>query len=422
MNKTTQLLKFGKLVLSMIISVLFILLSKIVKKKSNLLVIIGKKYGFTDNTKYFFLYVAEHYPRFEIVFLTDDKQLIRELSEKNYAAERLFSINGLKYLLRAKWIIVDESGWPTHHLGVIRGASFYSKKIQLWHGITIKKIELDNKYNLLVGLYSRNKILKKILTPLVRFRYVIYDMLLVPSKAQERIFMSAFGLDKKRIVYANYPRTDFLIRPNKYKNWDIRINKKLIKKIEKEKKKKTVITYLPTFRDSQENFVDNTFLNKFYNLAKENKVLFLIKPHPLDKISETLVKKFIKQKNAQQYIVLIPKNEDIYPYLLHTNILITDISSVLFDFIILKKPFILFFEDLERYLEKDREVYTKYFKEIVLRNRVCTSVDELIERIREILQGDFSEYEKKCEKIINTLKISFESGSEKILSKISEIS
>ncbi len=418
MIRIKPLLRLIKLSISSFITILFLPLSKIIKKDSNLVVVLGKKSGFTDNTKYFFIYGAKNYPNLNIVFLTTDKKLVETLSRKKFIAAHLFSREGLRYLFKAKWIVVDESGWPTNTLGVVRGATFYSKKIQLWHGIAIKKIERDNRYNPLIKISSKHKILRKILEPLIKFRYVVYDILLVPAKSQKKIFISAFGVPTKNIVFGMYPRTDFLINPNKYSGWELNIDKKLYEKVKEKSKKKIIITYLPTFRDTQESFFTEDFLAQLSDLARELNLLFLIKPHPLDSTSEKIIEKFIKLKGKNGYILHIPKNEDIYPYLLHTDILITDVSSVLFDFLVLKRPFILFFEDLHRYIKKDREVYQEFFKKVVLKNEVCRSPNELFEKIKETLQTNPTEYIKRSEELIEMLGITFESGTKKILDKI----
>jgi CDP-glycerol glycerophosphotransferase len=59
-------------------------------------------------------------------------------------------------------------------------------------------------------------------------------------------------------------------------------------------------------------------------------------------------------------LFFLDKEIDIYPYLKVCDLLVTDYSSVFFDFLLLAKPLIFFPYDLERYRSRDRQLYFDY--------------------------------------------------------------
>lgn len=94
----------------------------------------------------------------------------------------------------------------------------------------------------------------------------------------------------------------------------------------------------------------------YNDILEQNNILLLIKPHLNERIS-------INLRNKKS-IVFINSNEDIYPLLSISDALITDYSSVFFDYLLLNKPIIFFPYDYEEYLKNDRELYVDYYEEI----------------------------------------------------------
>jgi len=110
---------------------------------------------------------------------------------------------------------------------------------------------------------------------------------------------------------------------------------------------KKVITYAPTFRDKNNiSPFSEKFLFKLNNLCKKNDSIFILKLHPFD---QSLLYNFDNFTN----IIKVSKNIDLQELLFYTDILITDYSSVFFDFMNTKKPIIYYSYDYELYM-KDR--------------------------------------------------------------------
>jgi CDP-glycerol glycerophosphotransferase len=142
-----------------------------------------------------------------------------------------------------------------------------------------------------------------------------------------------------------------------------------------------VVVYMPTFRDSGMNFVDadgRAVLNPaaLSAFAAENNVLFLLKLHPYLRDAAL---------SALPGCVRYPSHLDIYPLLPLADVLITDYSSVYFDFLLLNRPLLFFPYDLSRYVSQDRELFFPY-ESMTPGPRAATQA-ELLDALRAILSG-----------------------------------
>lgn len=100
---------------------------------------------------------------------------------------------------------------------------------------------------------------------------------------------------------------------------------------------------------------------------------------------------------------------DIQELLYVTNVLITDYSSLMFDYLFMKRPCFIFAKDLESYTKNDRGLY---FRISELPFSVSTNTDELC---KQIIGLDMEDAVQKYEAFIKKVG-SFEDGraSEKI--------
>ena len=111
---------------------------------------------------------------------------------------------------------------------------------------------------------------------------------------------------------------------------------------------------MPTFRKSETLFFDDFDKDDFQEFLEENNVLFCIKLHPKSKLNEEF-------KNIQsENIMMINKDADPYVFLKLADVLITDYSSIYFDYLLLDRPIIFFAYDLKEYLNDSREMYFDY--------------------------------------------------------------
>lgn len=307
----------------------FIPLSYLIPKKKNLVVFVGRIEGmFMGNVKYLFLYLFRTKPKnLEYHFLTIHDDIYRELKRYrmpiipypniittfNISFRSMYSI---LLLLRASIVIVDSLIW-THHMRY--HILYNSFKIQLWHGIPLKKIELQAY--------------KPSLLDKIEGRYPEYDTVLSTSEFNTKnSFSRAFN--SKEIIEDGYPTNDVFFRDVDELDLlgtDLKSYQKIIKFIENGYK---TILYAPTFRDTggdalQDKVIDLIKLNSF---AKYNKMIFIFKFHPYPSYKFNI--------DNFDYLIKYDNQKDVYPLLNQIDLLLTDYSSIYFDFLLISNPIV----------------------------------------------------------------------------------
>src|SRR5690606_19582101 len=262
----------------------------------------------------------------------------------------------LAYNIATSKIILLEDYYPLVYPLKIKKNS---ELIQLWHAVGAFK-----KFG-----YSRSG---KPGGPLVTSRdHRNYTKVIVSAESVRPFYAEGFGVPMENVVPTGIPRTDIFF-DNEYKR---KISEMLYRKYPFIKNKK-VILYAPTFRGNGQQSAFFPFkqldLVKIYNALKED-CIFIIKMHPF-------VKDRIDIPDEFKHVIFdfTHSKENINDMLFITDILVTDYSSVCFEFGLLNKPMIFYCFDLEEYTAA-RDFYTP-FKEFVP-GPICTNSNELIDSI-----------------------------------------
>lgn len=190
-----------------------------------------------------------------------------------------------------------------------------------------------------------------------------YDYVLATSSFWKKPYSEAFGVNEENVLPIGMPRTDRLINKE--------IKKKLRKKIYAkypQLKDKKVILYAPTFRGNiYKGFSTVSFdAKKIMNALDEDYVL-LYKYHPLLGNIDLGDSDRIMNMNGIS----------THKLFLISDYLISDYSSIVFDYMILGKPILFYVPDLEEYMN-DLGVYVDVRE---LGYPVCINEDQLIENI-----------------------------------------
>ena len=212
-----------------------------------------------------------------------------------------------------------------------------------------------------------------------RKRTISDELYIAASQEVKNKFTTAFRLPADRVAVTGYPRTDSLFglstgRPP------------LLDKLADLKNKRFVIgLYTPTHRllgkQSIQFLLDD--LERIEPRLAELRVVLLVKLHfwHLDELPRV---------NAQFDHVLFVHDEeiyhDIYPILPETDFLITDYSSIYFDYLLLNKPIIFAPFDIARYTEIDHQLYYNY--KDVTPGPKARNWHEVAECIEDILTKD----------------------------------
>jgi CDP-glycerol glycerophosphotransferase len=215
------------------------------------------------------------------------------------------------------------------------------KYIQCWHGTPLKRLGLDVK----ASAYATSSLKGMYFSYLADSRR--YDHFISPSSYASERFCSSFGIDSDKIIEQGYPRNDALI--NDVNNLAKLKYIKLTLGIEPSKK---VILYAPTWRDNQYSketasfYFNNPLENETFLGEFDDSYVFLFRGHYFSDSIETS-SRFIDVSNYNDV-------NDLY---LIADALITDYSSVFFDYSVLNRPIFFFMYDREVYEKEVRGFY-----------------------------------------------------------------
>lgn len=255
--------------------------------------------------------------------------------------------------------------------------------VQCWHGTPLKRL----RYDIVVNGASLNSVEE------IRKRNDIdakkFDYFISPSKYCTEKFTSAFNLKalgkENIIIEEGYPRNDFLF--NKTKKDIDAIKKKLGLPLDKK-----VIFYLPTFRDNQHTSgvgytyklgIDFDSLKKKF--SKEYVILF--SPHYFIENSIDLTK-------YKGFIYNVARYDEINELYLVSDIIMTDYSSVFFDYANLKRPMLFYMYDIDDYKGNLRDFYISLDE---LPGPIAKTQDELENNLKNI-DKEFKKNKEKYEK------------------------
>ena len=299
----------------------------------------GNSFSCSPKAIYNYLISHDEYKDYKFIWAFKDLEKDHIKNNKNTIIVKSKSFKYYYYLSKSKYWIVNS----LLDLSVIKKSK--QVYVQCWHGTPLKKLRCD--INVTGGvLNTKEEVIKRNNLDVKKIDYFIS-----PSKYATSKFISAFNLKElnkeKIIIEKGYPRNDKLIN---YNNNDIEKIKKDLN-IPTDKK---VILYAPTFRDDEHTSgVGYTYkLNiDFDLLQKELKdYIILFRAHYF--IANSF--EFDKYKD---FIYDVSKYDDINDLYIISDLLITDYSSVFFDYAILERPIIFYMYDYDNYKNNLRDFY-----------------------------------------------------------------
>lgn len=304
----------------------------------------------------------------ELEKLTDEKIVILKSSSckinyKEYSNRKQLNftpINVLNWVQSIYHLATSHTVFVDNYYGFLAVTKFKKSTtcIQLWHAAgAIKQFGLKD-----LSIENRpEKAYKRFKRVYQRFNYVV-----VGSENMANIFREGFGISKQQILRTGIPRTDFFF--DSIEKEEVSETLKLQFPIIKEKK---VILYAPTYRDNEMNVTDLKMdINKMYNELKDDYVLFL-RLHPA--VSATL------DNDYSDFVFNVSTNYNINHLMVISDVLITDYSSIPFEFSILNKPMVFFAYDIDEYAET-RGFWDNYDK--LVPGPIVENTDDLIDVLK----------------------------------------
>lgn len=266
-------------------------------------------------------------------------------------------INSFKYFITA----LKAKYWISS-VNIERGLKFKKNNttyLNTWHGAGTKKIG---------NAVSKRK----------DYDFSNVNYILVQSDFEKNIFINDFGAKPENLLLSGFPRSDELFKTNKDQIDIYKHNLKI-------PKNKKIILYAPTWRESTNN--GSTYdLNIPLDIKKwqeklTDEYVILFRTHTFT--TNILNLKF------NDLIIDVSDYHNVNHLLMISDILITDYSTIVFDYSILEKPFLCFGYDYYEY-KNERGLYLDIEDEYP--NGVQKNEDEIIDLILNM------NYEKECEK------------------------
>jgi len=287
------------------------IINKVLKKDKNL-IFFYSNLGFRDNVKAFYDYlIANGYnKRFRIVVSINDYEDYVGTAPENVSF--ISNNKGIKVFMKAKYAFYCFGKYP------IKPAKS-QVVVNLWHGTPLKKIG-----NLEKGLENVD--------------YNFFSKVLTTSPMYVPIMMQIFGCSEEQVDVIGNARNDEMFVEDKVKDALIKTTAKMI-------------LWLPTYREYDDSFLisvlgegDLSDLDEFLSIKN---CQLIIKLHPLQKLQD----KFSRFKNIRFLTQEDLKKLDVSVYGLLRNAdgLITDYSSVYFDYMLMDRPIAFAVDDMEKY-------------------------------------------------------------------------
>lgn len=318
-------------------------------------IVLYSNLGFRDNVEAFYHYLVTngYYKKYRIIVSSNDYKTIRHVKGVKYIS----CFGGVFYFLISKYFFYSFGKYNI----------MPSKKqcvVNLWHGMPLKTI----------GNLEKGK---------EKNKYDYFSYVLSTSHYFDEVMAKSFNCGIERIMNCGQPRTDYF-----YKN-----TVTLFKQYNK------IAIWMPTFRTSDvlnesntsnENcilpLIDNlNDFKKINSIFKKNNSLLLIKLHPIQSNKNNIFSdlsniKFIDENYLKNY------NLSLYELLPQTNFLITDYSSVYFDYLLLNNPIIFTINDLNDY-KNNRGLNFENFEDIMPGPKVVT-LKEFMLQLNKILNNE----------------------------------
>ena len=340
-----------------------------------------------DNGLYLFKYLKNEHPDIKVYFVISKDAV--DVSNLAPFYDNIVNYKSFKHYLmlwRSKYLI------STHLHGFSpepRFSMYFNKRFHIYR----KKVIVSLKHGI-----------TKDFLPVLKYDYSFLDLVVSGAKPEYDDMKQTFGYPEGHIQYLGFCRFDGL---HNYK----------VKK---------QILLMPTWRKwlKKENFNSSDYCKQYLSLLSDDRLLSFLKDNNLKLIFyphyevQPYINVFKKISN-DNIVIAEAKDFDVQTLLKESLLLITDYSSVLFDFAYMRKPIVFFQFDAERYRH---DHYTKgYFDYNDSFGPVTTSIEDLLVYLEKYRNSDWELTEKYINKVAEYFPLCDSSNCERVFRRIYSI-
>lgn len=323
--------------------------------------------NYSDSPRYIYEYLHEHADFQDYHFVWAFKHL-----QPVIGACEVVRFNSWRYfylLTKAKYWVFNAKSAPYLHKAKDQ------VYLQTWHGTPLKHLAHDltddgkhyyrsrQSYDQMTRGYDRDS------------RH--WDYLVSPNPFSSKAFASAFAYPQNQMLETGYPRVDRLVDPDAQH----------VAKLKQEHGlplDKQIILYAPTWRDDSFSAAGYTFkLQVDFHQWREvlgDDYVVLFKPHYL------IANAYSVPADLADFVYPMAASADINDTYLMSDVLVTDYSSVFFDYAILQRPIYFYMYDFEQYQDNLRGFYLRVPED--LPNDITQDEGKLLTMIK---QRDFDD-------------------------------
>ncbi|MBT8077996.1 MAG: CDP-glycerol glycerophosphotransferase family protein [Gammaproteobacteria bacterium] len=325
-------------------------------------------YRFADNSAAFFNYCQEKVSdRIRLVWISREKHIVEQLSARGVEAHWIWSPRGIGCCLRAGLYLFDSFSKDIN-FWTCRGA----RRINLWSGVPLKAFERDiatrdsRYYRLFHGTWPE----RALLSVMMPWHVHRPHMIIATSPETARITDRAFDLEPDVSVVTGYPRNDVLFGSGSAVDASVppafqdALNGG-----------RHVFMYLPTYRDSGAAYFDVDWA-ELDELMDSVNGSFFFKFHPDDESTFC---------GKGHHVHELEQGSDIYRLMAMTNTLISDYSSIIFDFMLLERAIVYYMPDLADFSSSSRSLI--FDPQQIAVGPVCHDGKQMLSALRDAASG-----------------------------------
>lgn len=240
--------------------------------------------------------------------------------------------------------------------------------IQMWHGSAVKRFDLHDEYR--NGQY--------------------YSVIFCASPFFSKMYRKAFGITDDKLVFLGNPRNDYLFVPTTGS----------IKTASKN------IIWMPTYRqglgrDDSSNIIpviNKNNISIIDDLLKGLDMMLFIKPHPMQSKKLDILLSGIDNIKVLTDDQLRDANIPLYSFLGAMDALLTDYSSVFFDYLLLDRKIGFVIDDIDEYSQKRGFAFENLF-ELMPGDKIY-NINELLTFIKNLNIDNEDAYKEKRREIL----------------------
>jgi len=290
-------------------------------------------------------------PGRRLLWLARDESDLATAARLSIPAVLKSSRQGLWATLRARVIVVTHGFGDANRYGITGGFV-----VQLWHGIPLKRINLDSAETLRTRLLPDSALLRRMLRLMYRRAARSIDILPAASEVSARRLRTAFDLPHDRVVVTGDPRDDVLLRGEDAER-SAAARALVFERLGIAPSDSRILLYAPTWRDGEADpgIPTDDEWRRIAALLDASDSILLVRPHPHG------VGDYAAGPAVSDRVLLFDSRlcTDVTPALPAVDMLITDYSSIAYDFALTGRPIVFLAPDVDAYTAS-RGLYVAY--------------------------------------------------------------